>query len=60
MLYIHFDICNYAWLGPVSSLDGHEGPKFVLVKVFHVQLFCALAGKRCFVVINQAMKMSCR
>jgi hypothetical protein len=37
MLYIYIDICNDAWLGPLSSLAGHEVPKFAFVAVFHVQ-----------------------
>jgi hypothetical protein len=37
ILYIHFEICNDAGLGPMSNLAGHEGPKFTFVKVFHVQ-----------------------
>jgi hypothetical protein len=48
MLYIRFDIFNYALLVPIISLDGHEGPKFAFVKVFHVQLVCTLAGQTLF------------
>jgi hypothetical protein len=32
----------------MSSLAGHEGPKFVFVKVFHVQLCCTLVGQTLF------------
>jgi hypothetical protein len=48
MLYIHFNICKDAWLGPMSIQAGHEGPKFAFVKVFHVQLCCTLAGQTLF------------
>jgi hypothetical protein len=37
MLYMHFEICNDAFLGLMSSLAVHEGPKFAFVKVFYVQ-----------------------
>jgi hypothetical protein len=43
--FIHLDIFNDALRGLVSSLVGHEGPKFTFVKVFHVQLFCTLVGQ---------------
>jgi hypothetical protein len=43
-----FDICNDACMGPMSSLAGHEGPKFAFVKVFHVYLFCTLVGQTLF------------
>jgi hypothetical protein len=32
----------------MSSLVGHEGPKFAFVKVFHVQLCCTLVGQMLF------------
>jgi hypothetical protein len=60
MLYISFDICNDTGMGLMSSLAGHEGPKFDFVKVFISNDFAPWWGKRCFFVINQAMKMSCR
>jgi hypothetical protein len=48
MLYTHFYICNDVFLGPMSILTGHEGPKFAFVKVFHVQLCCTLVGQTLF------------
>jgi hypothetical protein len=48
MLCIHFDICNDALRGLMSSLVGHAGPKFAFVKVFHVQLWCTLVGQMLF------------
>jgi hypothetical protein len=36
-LYTHFDICDDAFLGRMSSLAGHDGTKFAFVNVFHVQ-----------------------
>jgi hypothetical protein len=48
MLCIYFDICIDALRGLMSSLVGHEGPKFAFVKVFHVQLFCTLVGQMLF------------
>jgi hypothetical protein len=48
MLRIHFDIWNDALRGLISSLVGHEGPKFAFVKVFHVPIFCTLVGQMLF------------
>jgi hypothetical protein len=57
MLYVHFDMCNDALLGLMSSLAGHEGAKVAFLKGFYCN---DLVGQTLFVVISLAMKMSCR
>jgi hypothetical protein len=42
----------------MSSLAGHEVPKFAFVVAFYVQWSFTLSGKCRSVVVNHAMKMS--